>query len=188
MTLYYTYLAIPATILFMLMSIVGLLVYLYAQSMIGFIVWASLFAVFLSVILLTAFWIGKYVESIAFTLGQDRIIFQRGVWWKRKSFVPYNRITNVDTIQGPISRAFGLGKVMIQTAGYSATAGSQGSIFAEASIFGVKNFEAIKDTILGFISKQRPIAVEGAPEQIQGDIGVQILQELRKIREHLESR
>jgi len=185
-SLYYVYLAIPATPLFVLVSIVGVFVYTYVRSLIGLIVWITFFAMFIAVILPIAFWIGKYVESISFTLERDRMVFERGVWWRRKSFVPYNRITNVDVIQGPVSRAFGLGKVMIQTAGYSATAGSQGSVFAEASIFGVRNFEEIKDVILGFISKQRPISVEAATEQ--EDVNVQILQELKKIRERLETR
>jgi len=185
-SLYYTYLAIPAIPLFMLVSIISMVVYMYVRSLIGLIVWITFFAIFIAVILSIAFWVGKYVESVSFTLERDRMVFERGVWWRRKSFVPYNRITNVDVIQGPISRAFGLGKVMIQTAGYSATAGSQGSMFAEASIFGVRNFEEIKDTILGFVSKQRPIAVEAATEQ--EDINVQILQEIKKIRERLEMR
>jgi len=185
-SLYYTYLAIPAIPLFMLVSIISMVVYMYVRSLIDLIVWITFFAIFIAVILSIAFWVGKYVESVSFTLERDRMVFERGVWWRRKSFVPYNRITNVDVIQGPISRAFGLGKVMIQTAGYSATAGSQGSMFAEASIFGVRNFEEIKDTILGFVSKQRPIAVEAATEQ--EDINVQILQEIKKIRERLEMR
>jgi len=184
-SLYYIYLAIPAILLFMLMSIVGVFVHTYVRSLIGLIIWITFFTIFVAVILPIAFWIGKYVESISFTLERDRVIFERGVWWRRKSFVPYNRITNVDVIQGPISRAFGLGNVMIQTAGYSATAGSQGSMFAESSIFGVRNFEEIKDVVLGFIGKQRPFAVEVATEP--EDINVQILQELRKIRERLET-
>lgn len=185
-SLYYVYLAIPAIPLLMLVSIVGVFIYTYVRSLIGLIVWITFFATFIAVILPIAFWIGKYVESISFTLERDRVIFERGVWWRTKSFVPYNRITNVDVVQGPISRAFGLGKVMIQTAGYSATAGSQRSAFAESSIFGVRNFEEIKDVILGFIGKQKPIAVEAATEQ--EDVNVQILQELKKIREHLETR
>lgn len=183
--LYYVYLAIPAIPLFMLVSIVGVFVYTYLRSLIGLIVWIMFFATSIAVILPIAYWIGKYVESISFTLERDRVVFEHGVWWRRKSFVPYNRITNVDVVQGPISRAFGLGKVMIQTAGYSATAGSQRSAFAESSIFGVRDFEEIKDVILGFVAKQRPIAVEAAAEQ--EDVNVQILQELKKIRERLET-
>jgi len=186
-SLYYVYLAIPAIPSFMLVSIVGVFVFKYVRSLIGLIAWITSFAITLAIILPIAFWIEKYVESISFTLERERVVFERGVWWRRKSFVPYNRITNVDVIQGPISRAFGLGSVMIQTAGYSATAGSQGSAFAESSIFGVRNFEEIKDIVLGLISKPRPIAAEAAIEQ-EGDVNVQILQELKKIRERLETR
>jgi membrane protein YdbS with pleckstrin-like domain len=48
-------------------------------------------------------------------LEDDKIVIVKGVWWRNKSFVPYNRITNVNIYQGPISRRFRLGKLSIQT-------------------------------------------------------------------------
>jgi len=104
---------------------------------------------------------------------------------EKKSLVPYNRITNIEIVQGPIARRFGLGTVRIQTAGFSAGGGT--THIAEAVILNVKNFEELKDTIMNFIRKLRPAAVEteaevAAPENISR----QILNELRKIREVLE--
>lgn len=96
-------------------------------------------------------------------------------------------ITNVDVVQGPLSRIFGLGKILIQTAGYSAVAGSSSNIYAEIAIFGVKNFEKIKDTVLKIVSERRPMAVKVTSESYAGDVDTQILLELRRIRELLET-
>ncbi|MDG7007556.1 MAG: PH domain-containing protein [Nitrososphaerota archaeon] len=46
------------------------------------------------------------------------MVYEGGVWWKRKSFVPYNRVTNIDVIQGPVSRHFGFGRVTWPTCGF----------------------------------------------------------------------
>jgi len=134
------------------------------------------------------FWIQKYYSSITYILTNDEIVVEKGVWWKRKSFVPYNRITNICVVQGPIARRFGLGTVRIQTAGFSG-GGSAGGRVAEAVILGVKNFEDIRDVIMSFVRRVRPVAVEAEGEApAPKDIDKQILNELRKIRKALESR
>lgn len=62
-------------------------------------------------------------------------------------------------------------------------------MFAEAAIFGVKNFEEIKDAVLEQVSRLRPVAVEAGAEMVEaGDVGQQILDELRRIRRTLESK
>jgi uncharacterized membrane protein YdbT with pleckstrin-like domain len=100
--------------------------------------------------------------------------------------VPYNRITNVNIYQGPISRHFGLGKLSIQTAGFSGV-GSSGYKTAEAEIFGIRNFEEIKDTVMGFVKGIKPVAVEAKAEAASSvDRSQQILEELRKIRKAVE--
>jgi len=128
------------------------------------------------------YWINEYVTSIGFMLTESDIIVKRGVWWRHRRTVPYNRITNIDIAQGPISRMLGLGAVAVQTAGYSAAGGT--SRRAEANIFGIQNFDGVRETILDLLRARRPIAVEAGTEE-PSDINLQILQELRKIREAL---
>ena len=132
----------------------------------------------------TLYWIPKFYSSITYTLEDDKITVTKGVWWKTKSFVPYNRITNINVYQDPISRRFGLGKLSIQTAGFSGTS-SSGAKVAEAVIFGVKNFEEIKDIIINFVRGMKPEAIEAEVESSK-DLNQQILTELRRIRKVLE--
>jgi len=187
--LYYSYLAmgvvflglswiIPAVVVALFLLPLGL-----ASAVAVVLLFPLLVAVFL-----TAFWIRKYYSSITYVLTNDEMVVERGVWWKRKSFVPYNRITNICVVQGPIARRFGLGTVRIQTAGFSG-GGSAGGRVAEAVILGVKNFEEIRDVIMSFVRRARPVAVEAEAEApAPKDIDKQILNELRKIRKALESR
>ena len=134
----------------------------------------------------TLYWIPRFCSSITYTLEDDKITVTKGVWWKTKSFVPYNRITNINIYQGPISRRFGLGKLSIQTAGFSGTS-SSGAKVAEAVVFGVKNFEEIKDVIINFVRGMKPEAIEAEAEvEPSKNLNQQILAELRKIRKAIE--
>jgi membrane protein YdbS with pleckstrin-like domain len=156
------------------------------EMWIGVVVALSCFVPLLIAAGATLYWVPKFYSSITYILQDDKITVTRGVWWKTKSFVPYNRITNINIYQGPISRRFGLGKLSIQTAGFSGTS-SSGVKVAEAVIFGVKNFEEIKDIINNFVKGLKPQAIEAEAEtKPTKDINQQILTELRKIRRTLE--
>lgn len=132
------------------------------------------------------YWIPKFYSSIMYSLGEEEIIVSKGVWWKTKSFVPYNRITNINIYQGPISRYFGLGKLSIQTAGFSGST-SSGAKAAEAVIFGIKNFEDVKDAVMKRVLGKRPQAVEAEVEdRSRRSVEQRILEELQRIRKAVE--
>jgi membrane protein YdbS with pleckstrin-like domain len=186
-TLYYVYLAIVLLggFLWWLVPVVVFVVLSFG-AWIGVTVALSCFAPLLIATGITLYWIPKFHSSITYVLEGDKVATTRGVWWKTKSFVPYNRITNISIYQGPISRHYGLGKLSIQTAGFSGTSSSGGKV-AEAVIFGVKNFEEIKNIIINFVKGIKPQAIEAeAPIKPTKDINQQILTELRKIRRTLE--
>jgi len=139
-------------------------------------------------VLFVVLWFPKYYSSIRYTLTDKEIVVERGVFWKMKSIVPYNRITNIDVVQGPLARRYRLGTVKIQTAGFSTGGGSAPRV-AEAVILNVKNFEEIKDTVMGFVRGIKPRAVEAEPEEAhQENVDQQILKELQQIRETLEKK
>lgn len=153
---------------------------------VGFVAALSMFVPLLVVSAVVLYWIPLFYSSIHYVLDDDEIIVTKGVWWKTKSVVPYNRITNINIYQGPISRRFGLGKLSIQTAGFSGVS-SSGHKTAEAEIFGIRNFEEIKDTVMNYVKGIKPVAVEAEAETKPArDMNEQILQELRRIREAVE--
>lgn len=183
--LYQVYLAIVVIggFLWWLIPVVAVVTLLYSVQ-IGVVVALSSFVPLLIAVAITLYWIPKFHSSITYILEDDKITITKGVWWKTKSFVPYNRITNVNIYQGPISRHFGLGKLSIQTAGFSGTSSSGGKV-AEAVIFGIKNFEEIKDTVMTFVIGMKPVAIE-AEAVPSRDINIRILEELRRIRKAVE--
>jgi membrane protein YdbS with pleckstrin-like domain len=126
-------------------------------------------------------WVPLYCKTITYKLADSEMTWKRGVWFKNTGVVPYNRVTNVDVKQGPLSRMLGIGSLHIQTAGYSGP-NSRGS---EITIDGMKNFEELQDSIMGLVRGKKPVAAETFEE---GDPNAAILGELRKIRKLLEKR
>lgn len=134
-------------------------------------------------------WIPAFYRTADYRLTDDEIEYRRGVFFQQKATVPYNRITNVNAVQGPIQRIVDAGTVGIHTAGYGGQTG------AELSITGVSDYEEIKDQVLAKVRRRRPEATEGADGTID-ETGVSAdhrpihateeLTELRRIRELLE--
>jgi len=129
---------------------------------------------------LAGYWILKYYDSLVYKLTGEEVECRKGIWFKKVSVVPYNRITNVDVIQGPISRKLGIATLKLQTAGYSGQVSR-----AEARIDGLENYEEIKDLVLGLIRRRRPEAVETFEEPSGMEKIVTELVEIRKLLEKL---
>jgi membrane protein YdbS with pleckstrin-like domain len=136
---------------------------------------------FILIFLFVLIWIPMYWRTIIYRLTGDDMTWRRGVWFRKTGIVPYNRITNVDIEQGPISRALGIASLKIQTAGYSAPSGRA----SEIKIEGVRDSEELRERIMGFVKGRRPVAVETYDEDTGGS---RVLGELVKIRKLLEKK
>ena len=133
----------------------------------------------LALLVFTIYWIPRYCASLRYKLTGEEIVWERGVWFRNTGLVPYNRITNVDVSQGPLSRRLGLASIRIQTAGYS------GQSAAEIKIVGVEEYAELRELIMGFVRGKGPMAVETYSKE---DATARILGELVKIRALLEKR
>lgn len=51
-----------------------------------------------------------------YELLDDYLDIARGIFWKRRTIIPFIRVQNTDTRQGPIMRAFKLSSVTVSTA------------------------------------------------------------------------
>ncbi|CCQ33462.1 membrane-flanked domain protein [Halorhabdus tiamatea SARL4B] len=128
-------------------------------------------------------WAGAYARSVGFRLTDDEIESRGGVWWHSQSTVPYSRITNAETKQGPITRRFGVGSVAIQTAGQ----GAQST--AELTIQGVADYEDLREQILESVREggdeyeRTGEPTTGRPDEATLDA---LLEEVRAIRQQLE--
>lgn len=178
---YHIYLLIVATLLF-LSSLIPLLVIYYTMPNTWIWAWPYTLIPPLTVVLVSIFisyWIRRYYDSIWYTIAEDGVAVERGVWWKMKHFVPYSRIMSVDIIQGPISRRFRIGSVFIYTAGYTGPSGGKGKR-AEAEIIGIDNFLEMRDLIINMVKGRPLFTIE------RGSIEQKILEEVERIRKILE--
>ncbi len=139
---------------------------------------------FLAAFAFAAYWIPKYYDTLKYKLTNNEMVWRRGVWFRKTGIVPYNRITNIDIEQGPVSRKLGIGSLKIQTAGYSAASSGTGRQ-AEIRIEGVVHFEELRQFIMGFVHGQKQAGpATGVYELPEG----KVLGELVKIRKLLEKR
>jgi membrane protein YdbS with pleckstrin-like domain len=154
---------------------------LTSVELLEFIVPATLIAAPFMLVpaILVAWWIPKYWKTIKYKLSPQEMVWQRGVWFRMTGIVPYNRITNIDIVQGPVSRAFRIASLKIQTAGYSAPSGRT----SEIMINGMENFVEIREVIMSFVRGGKPVATAATYETGPSD---PVLGELVKIRKLLE--
>ena len=134
-----------------------------------------------------AWWIPAFFATADYRLTDEELEYRRGVFFRQKTTVPYNRITNVDAAQGPLQRLVDAGSVGVHTAGFGGQTG------AELTISGVSDYEEIKDQILAKIRRRPPEATEGGDtddrsrrESEEDPMSGDVLTELRRIRELLE--
>ena len=170
--LYYSYLFI-IFIVFLLLIIIPIL--LFAPIFVNLFISLPLLVIFI----FTAYWIPKYYGTIFYKLTKNEIFWRRGIWFKTTGIVPYNRITNIDINQGPLSRSFGVSSLRIQTAGYSVSSRAS----AELKLDGIRKPKELRDLLVSFIDKKKPVAVETYDEE---DVNQKILNELVKIRKSLK--
>ena len=62
----------------------------------------------------------------------EQLFVQRGLFVIRRTLIPLVRVQNVDTVQGPIARRFGLSEVAISTAANTTTIPALADDIAEA--------------------------------------------------------
>ena len=62
-------------------------------------------------------WAAVEYRHLAYRVDDDGIEIQSGVFWRAVSNVPRSRVQHTDVAQGPLDRKYGLGKLIIYTAG-----------------------------------------------------------------------
>lgn len=187
MILYSIYLFLAVIPLYVVVTTLLFVNLLYFQDTIFYIL--ILLMGYLPLVITTVFtlyWIPKFYKSITYTMTEHEVRAEMGVWWKMRHAIPYSRVMNVDTIQGPISRKLKIGTVDIFTAGYTGQAGGSGggSIRrSEAAFIHVENFLELREAVLDVV-KGRPLfgsSVEKADANAPA-----MLDEVKQIRSLLE--
>lgn len=129
-------------------------------------------------------WAPLYYKSVVYHLNDTEMTWKRGVFFRKTGIVPYNRITNVDIVQGPVMRLFGISHLKIETAGGGASKSS-----ADIQLEGISDPEPLRQLIMDFVRGQKPAAAATGTEYKSQNADLQaLLEEVAAIRRLLEER
>lgn len=76
--------------------------------------------------------IGRRYAAWRYRFGPDALELEYGVWWRKSSAVPYQRIQQVEIQHGPIQRRLGLVALSLRTASVSTLGSLPGIAESEA--------------------------------------------------------
>ncbi len=65
----------------------------------------------------TYIWPDVHYRHLSYVLDAEGIEIRSGVWWREVVSVPRSRVQHIDVSQGPLERSYGLGRLVLYTAG-----------------------------------------------------------------------
>lgn len=90
-------------------------------------------AVLLLLLVLAVLLPGRRYRSWGYRMDEDELHIQHGLWTREHTVVPFGRVQHIDVAQGPVERQFGVGTLILHTAGTRNSAvGLPGLAFDEA--------------------------------------------------------
>ena len=98
-------------------------------------------------LLVVIFGTRRRYDSWGYDMSADELHVQHGLWTRVRTVVPFGRVQHIDVAQGPIERRYGVGTLILHTAGTRSSAVAlPGLAFADA--------EAMRDQIRGKIRQE----------------------------------
>ena len=135
---------------------------------------------------LFSFWYGaEYLRRVSARLTTNAVEIRMGVFFRKESTIPLNRITDVRLHDGPIMRHYGLRGLKVETAGSSGQNSS-----SEGNLIGVVEAEAFRDAV----PAQRQIVIDAESGRAEPPTASQgqgssdaVLMEIRDILARIET-
>jgi membrane protein YdbS with pleckstrin-like domain len=149
----------------------------------------TLIGVVLSVInVITFFALRLRYDTTWYAMTDHSLRLRHGVWVIREMTFTFENVQNVKIERGPIERAFGVSRVVIETAGASSGShGKPGQISNSGVIEGIADAEKIRDLILDRLRGVQSAGL-GDEKAAGGAWTAEHLDALRSIRDALVSR
>ena len=129
-------------------------------------------------VILIQLYLLAYIKTLRYRLSEDDLRLESGVFWKKRKVIPLHKITNVNTLQGPLERRFALGHLNVQTAGHGASTSPEGRLV------GLEEFEGIKEDVMKKVRlvKSESVTTEDRPrERTEQELLKEILDVLSRI-------
>lgn len=123
---------------------ISLVYYLYLRAY-DFILLIYANIILLVVLLLVLLAINHYYRSFEYQVHGTEIIIKKGLINITENHIPFSNITNIAIRKGPLDQLFGIGSILIYTAG------KNGNPFSRTSIVGIKIFKDVGYFVLNQI-------------------------------------
>jgi membrane protein YdbS with pleckstrin-like domain len=96
-------------------------------------------------------------DTTWYLISDRSLRIRRGIWLLHETTITYENIQNIRVTQGPLQRFFGIGNVLVETAGGGSghQEGAGTSLMHRGLIEGVDNANEIRDLILSHLRKTR---------------------------------
>ncbi|NIM97770.1 MAG: PH domain-containing protein [candidate division Zixibacteria bacterium] len=124
-----------------------------------------------------------YIKTLRYELSSQDLRLESGVFWKKRKVIPFHKITNLNTLQGPLERRFDLGHLNVQTAGHGANTSPEGKLV------GLDDFDRIKEEIMQKVRlvKSDALTTEDKPrERGQEELLREMLEVLSRIERNTQ--
>lgn len=134
-------------------------------------------------VILIQLYLLAYIKTLRYRLSEDDLRLESGVFWKKRKVIPLHKITNVNTLQGPLERRFVLGHLNVQTAGHGASTSPEGKLV------GLEQFERIKEDVMQKVRlvKSEATATEDIPrERTEKELLKEMLEVLSRIEKNTQ--
>lgn len=158
--------------------------------------WLTIYSVLLPYViglLLSLWYLYKYVNLYSFEVLENNIIIRHGVFTKKRVTIPYTRIQNINIANGVFDRLFKIYTVKVETAGASGVGkGGGGYIRPEGLIPGLEDPYIIENKIKEMMTKysQIPSGLEDKifkPEELAFDNFISYILSKMREGEHLKT-
>ena len=133
-----------------------------------------------------SFWYGaEYMRRVSANLTTNALEIKVGVFFRKESTIPLNRITDLRLHDGPVMRHYGLRGLKVETAGSAGQdAGSEGNLIGVIDAEGFRNAVlAQRQRVIEAETGQAPTVAAVSPPG--GDTLVEIRDILARIESHL---
>lgn len=139
-------------------------------------------------------WALLFYERYFYSIREDGIYINRGIWFKSERVIPYERVQHITVTRGPLEIIYGIYDINIFTAGtgsMGSSAGSRGMFGAEGFIPGLKDPEPLRREIWERVKMSR--SGSGLGDEVHEEKGggglaapAALFQEVRAIRRLME--
>lgn len=139
---------------------------------------------FIPFVLVFSLWyFPEYLRRISARLTTNAVEIRKGVFFRKETTIPLNRITDVRLHDGPVMRHYGLRGLRVETAGQSGQDSS-----SEGDLVGVMDAVEFRDRILR--QRQKVLSGEEARQDPAAPTGAvpELLTEIRDILARMEAR